>query len=947
MATAPFLGRDADLDLLRQGLATSAKGRGHVTVIQGEAGIGKSRLIEEVVNIVPAGVTVCRAGCQELERSLPFKVVVDALMDADSGACEATTIRDLLHGNSVEERAPLSPDPNEQRYKVLEEIVSLVERETSSHAMLLVFEDLQWADPSSLLAIKTLARRIPSLPVFLVLTARPDPRPREVTTLVGQLLAAGAVSLILSALDPESSARLLAAVSEAAINDRTRQISEAAGGNPLFLVELGSWLSSLGSPRATPPDLATASLPENLTETIRRRLAPMSPRASHLLELASVLGLTFDIRDLQGVAGVPLIDIAGALREATQAGLIDGSGERMTFRHALVQAALYEGLAPAVRRGFHRGVAAALIDLGRPASEVAPHLVRGARPGDGEAVEWLRRAARTAAPRSPSSAAELLRRALTLHDPNDAKADEVAAELVSSLVWAGEAPEAESLAVELLTRVGEETSANLRWALAIACAMQGRLGDALKHTEDAVDDPALNARHRARLLAEASQWRFYTGDIAGADEVARRAIAAGEGCGDPVAIASALCAMSRVAMERCDFGSAVSLGQEAVRAVRGSQEEASETNWIHPTFDLAGALVVADRLDEARSVLGEGRRLRERLGSTWDLPLFTNALAYAYLYRGEWDDAVAEATTVLSMMDEGGAKGSALWALSLLAYIAIHRGDQAAAERAMDGAHQMIDVAGPMMGSDQILWCSALIAETNGDPSRAWSLMLQGWDMKLPFKVVTRSRMGRDAVRMALAVEDEEKARAIISDLDGLAKASRAPLYRGVALQCRALVEAQASTALTAIDALRTSSRPLDLAFACEDAGSLLVREGCVDSGATLLREAIDLYETVGALRDVGRAHSMMRASGLRPGPRGRRPTSRHGWQSLSRTEQRVVDLVERGLTNREIGARLFISRRTVETHVSHIFRKLDVSSRVELAAKATARRAGNAEALN
>ena len=111
-----------------------------------------------------------------------------------------------------------------------------------------------------------------------------------------------------------------------------------------------------------------------------------------------------------------------------------------------------------------------------------------------------------------------------------------------------------------------------------------------------------------------------------------------------------------------------------------------------------------------------------------------------------------------------------------------------------------------------------------------------------------------------------------------------------------------------------------------------------------MLREAIDLYESFGATRDISRAEAALRAGGLRSGRRGKRRKARLGWESLSRTETQVVELVTKGLTNREIGARLFISRRTVETHVSHIFRKLDVSSRVELAAKATARSSAGAE---
>lgn len=380
---------------------------------------------------------------------------------------------------------------------------------------------------------------------------------------------------------------------------------------------------------------------------------------------------------------------------------------------------------------------------------------------------------------------------------------------------------------------------------------------------------------------------------------------AGERHGDEVAVALGLSALSRVAMERCRFASAISLGRDALRRVGEQGIDKKETDWIHPSFDLAGALVVADQLSEAEKLLRADRRLREDLGSTWDLPLFTNTLAYAHLYSGRWDDAIAEGKTVLSLMDEGGARGSALWAYSLLAYVALYRDGIKASQRILEVAEREITAAGTVMGSDQILWCEALVAEALGDMDKASQLMERAWNLKLPFKVVTQSRMGPDAVRLACLTGRDRQARSAVQDVERMARESDVALYKGVALRCRGLLERDAKGLLTSVAVLRDSRRPLELALAAEDAGVALTRAGRLSDATPLLREAVDIYEQLGAVLFIVRGEAALRAAGVRRGRRGKRVRETKGWASLTRSEKDVVDLVVQGLTNREVGARL------------------------------------------
>ena len=188
------------------------------------------------------------------------------------------------------------------------------------------------------------------------------------------------------------------------------------------------------------------------------------------------------------------------------------------------------------------------------------------------------RAAREAAPRAPSVAAELLEQALRLVDPSDPRADELTAERVAVLVRSGRAAEAEALARDrLLWAPTSDVAGHLRWGLASALQMQGRLAEALEETLRAVRAPGLAPWRRARLLSEASQWSFYTGDPATARSLAEEAIHAGEGHRDGVAVCLGLTALSRIALDELEFARAISLSSQHSRghATAGCSARAS------------------------------------------------------------------------------------------------------------------------------------------------------------------------------------------------------------------------------------------------------------------------------------------------------------------------------------------------------------------------------------
>jgi DNA-binding CsgD family transcriptional regulator len=238
------------------------------------------------------------------------------------------------------------------------------------------------------------------------------------------------------------------------------------------------------------------------------------------------------------------------------------------------------------------------------------------------------------------------------------------------------------------------------------------------------------------------------------------------------------------------------------------------------------------------------------------------------------------------------------------------------------------------------MWARALLLEAGGAVPDAFATQDGCWDL------CTRSGfaieypvLGADLVRPAVAADEAGRAAQVATAVAEVAAGNDVPSLRGAALRCRGLVEGDPRILRSAVDAYARSARPLELALAAEDAGAGFAGQGDADAAVPLLHQALDGYERLDAARDTARAEARLRGLGIHRGRRGPRQRPQFGWDSLTPTEHRVVDLTAEGLTNPQIGERLYVSRRTVQTHLAHVFTKLGISSRTQLAAEATRRR--------
>jgi DNA-binding CsgD family transcriptional regulator/tetratricopeptide (TPR) repeat protein len=939
-----LVGRSSQLSELATALKQVADGAGGSLLVEGEAGIGKTSLVEESLRAPDQlGLQVYRATAEQLERRRPFGAIVDCLgIGRDAGDPRRMEIARLLHEvpPPTDWDSLVAAPPGE--FRVAEAIVTLVEEVSVRGPLVVAIDDLQWADPSTILVLHRLGRSAHRLPVLLLCACRPLPRPPDLERLIASLIAHGGRRLVLGSLDQQAVVDLVEALVGAEPGPRLLRQVAGAGGNPLFVTELVGALAAGGSLEPTGDgrvEVAAVGIPPSLTLTILHRLSFLPQRTLDLLRAASVIGTTFTVAELSLVTGTPSFELLAALRESLTAGVLGEEATRLRFRHDLLQEALYHDLPGAMRAGLHLDTARALARAGAPAEQVAEHLLRGAVPGDAEAVAWLREAAHKVASHAPGIAVDLLRRALELADAAEPTRDRMLAELAVSLMWSGSVLEAEQLCRRVLAR-GHDPAVDgtLRLCLAQALLARGRSQDALDVADAAAAAPGLSETDRARLRAWASMGRLSVGDLDGAVRLAELAGATATQPADDLARCISMATLATVRGFRGRFAEAVELAEAAVRLADRSPGRAAHR--FHLNFYLGIFLLDMDRLEEAGHALQRGRRLSEALGAKWSLPIYQWASALARFVAGDWDDASAECEACVELAEDVGTRRGVLFSHSLTSIIALHRNDLAA-EDAAAAAERELAETGRQAGLEYwVLLARALLLEATGRPAAAcetlWSAWRQGAEAG---NLSYNADLGPDLVRLSLAAGQARRAAEVTAGVQLLAAANPSVArLEGAALQCRGLVTDDPGVLLQAVAAHRRGPRPLELARACEDAAVALVRAARPAEAAGLFDEALELYERLGAAHDTARVEAGLRLVGRRRGRRGPRGRPKSGWASLTTTEAKVAELVAEGLSNPEIARRLFVSRHTVHTHVSHILAKLGLGSRVELAA-ATARR--------
>jgi DNA-binding CsgD family transcriptional regulator/tetratricopeptide (TPR) repeat protein len=741
---------------------------------------------------------------------------------------------------------------------------------------------------------------------------------------------------------------LLVDLLDAEVGPTLRSQVAGTGGSPLYLVELITALTDEGLVRREGgvADIDRPIMPPTLRLTILRRLMALEPEALEVTETASFLGQSFSVADLASATVLSPTEVIRRIQPALRASVLVERGDGLSFRHDLVRSALYENIPTAVRRVKHRAIADAFVEAGRPAVDIAVHMSAGAEVGDADAISWLCRAADDVGASSLDTTAGLLASAADLCSVENPLRDEILARRVEALAFTFRADEAVEEANELLSSpLSPEAEQRARLALAVALETLGKPVEAYDEVQRVLTGHELPPDATADLMA-LSAWMQYQ-NVADATDIAKDlatdAYALAEGAHAPQALMAASVVLAHVANGNGDTEAAVRFALDATRLATTVVDEqpwslaVSASLTAAPELAAGGAFVPADRLEEALQRFDAGRRVAESRRSR-SVVLHQMAITATRYLDGSWDDVLVEAETGLALAED--APQGLLIGLGCAARVHLHRGEIADAKTCVDRGLQDLMDNGPSFGTDILIWSSALLREAEGSSDEALAMLEALWEgtEKFRFLFSTWRFIWPDLTRLALDAGRED----LVPDLvrwavEGGRRAPSVASAIGASRRIRGLGLGDADFARGAVDAYRDSPRLSEWAGACEDAATVLIDAGEAGEVA-YLEEAERLFEGLGASRDLERVRLTLRSRGVRRGVRGQRRRATHGWDALTATELRVVEQVTEGLTNARIGEVLFISPRTVQTHLRNVFDKLNVSSRAELAAFAARR---------
>jgi len=930
-------GRQPEVEALRGQLDALLAGRGGTVLVSGLAGMGKTVLLEATETMArERGIRVFRGGGDAAARVIPFGPLLEALVSARDAPVDPAVLRELSQ----------SPD---QRFWLLRELQESLERAALRAPLLISIDDVQWADEATLAALVTLPRQLAPHRILWLLAARSGEPSRPAGAAEDRIAEAGALKITLTPLDGDAVADVAADLLGGSPDPALLTVLAGVRGQPFLLTELlrGMREERLVEVAEGSATLTGTRIPLRFVDSVNDQLGRLPAEARDALQMACALGRRFSADELAGLTGSAPAAILAALREAIAAGLVIEDSDRVAFRHDLVREAVDATLPRTVRQSLRRRAVDVMLRHGAPPSDVAELVMDVAQPGDAGAVTILRRAAAQTGQVCPMVASALSRRALDLTPAGDPGRGVLTAETLAYLVYAGKAAEAVNL---MTTAAGELTdpAAEAEARLGLAhLAMQYAPADVVEQCQRALELPGVPDELRIHLLSFLSLGQDLFGDADAAEQAARDATELTRASANHDNEVFTLVPRAAQALARGEWRLALDLAGEAA-ARRYSVQGATVRLWLPDAWEALIAIVVA-RLDEAFALIEAGMKAAQRDGIAANIRVWSMLRCRALFDSGRLADAGAEAEATIEMADEIG-DGSYGYinhvALYILARVALHTGDRAGLAQARESAARLSGARESPSGRRLGAWLSALLADAEGAGAGPCPLDRQAPVQVLdpladgPLSTTSPRRYADTATltRLLLDAGRRADAKSAVARLEDFAALHPDfPFLEAAALHARAVLDGDQDIALRAAALSLGDPRPLVRAVVLEDAGRLLPDPRAAEA-VPLLETALESYAAAGAERDAARVRRLLRARGVRPPTSG--PRSAPDWPELTESEFAVVSLVARGATNREVAERLYLSPYTVNSHLRHVFIKLGIRSRVELAHLASTRSA-------
>jgi ATP/maltotriose-dependent transcriptional regulator MalT len=935
--------------VLDRSLAAVERGPSRAVGIRGEPGIGKSRLLAELASRgEERGHLVLAGRATELERDLPFALLIDAFdrhlakdpprrLDHEHLSQLAAVLPAVAGMPGVEPAT--APDG---RHRVARAVRALLELLAGQRPVTLLLDDVQWTDAASADVLALLLHRPPPSRVLLALATRAGRAPDLEAALETAVRNDSADVLDVGPLSRKEANGLMASLRRAA---RERVYVES-GGNPFYLEALAR---AAGSDPQRGVATGMAGVPRAVRAALAGEVGVLPAHMREVLEGAAVAGDPFEPELAGAAVGVPESAVLSALDELLAADLIRPTDQprRFRFRHPLVRRAVYEGTAGGSRLAAHARTADALAARGATPAQRAHHAERAARPGDMEAVDLLAEAAAESAARAPATAAGWYGSALRLlpdgheHDERRLALLRAQADAFISANRGVDARDALRRALSLITADEAVTRAEMTAALAhleVWFINPEEAHDLLVDALSALGDDL--PRERALLTLELALERESRGDYEAVGALAEEARVAAQEAGDPVLEAAAAVRTADAAsadlrvVDEAAVARAERLLDQAEALVDGLPDDAV-TERLETLLSLATSQLYGDR--SAGPTAERGLRLARETGQGFMASTFVSLLGYAAERSGDLDLARRQAEDAVDSALISGNATIMYWGSMLSAWVALAQGRATDAVAAAELAVEATRSYSPSSAG----WTLADARLASGDASGALeALESSGWVD--PDRPSDRLRALEVVVRVHLALGRREKA----AEWAARAPEEAAGRRTGAVAAIARLIEAHvllaqeepqkaASAALAGASVAQEADAPLWEGRCRTLAGEALTAAGKADEARAELRRAADDLDARGAAGYRDAALRILRQLGERPRPTpaAAGPTDEAGeLAALTPREREVAALVAEGRTNRQIGAQLHLSEKTIEKHVSSAMAKLGVSSRTGIA---------------